>query len=304
MAGGMLSGCQVQMLDPSAADSTMMEDSSVEESMSNMIAVNDTNLFHEVYGSGVPMLMMHGGLGLDHQYFRPTLDAWGDFAELIYFDHRGNGQSDAPADWNDVTFESMASDADALRAALGYDKVILYGHSYGGFLALEYAMRYQENLSGLILASTSPNVGYEPNIPEWATEEALAGLGAVFGGPMGSDEEWAKMWSTILPLYYKNWDEELIADIHARTHYRAEAWNRASGLLAEFQMIGKMDQITVPTLILSGRYDFITGPQAHEDMHAEIPNSTLAFFEDSAHFPFIEESERYTGIVRDWVASL
>lgn len=303
MTSAILSGCQVQMLDSSVAESTMPANI-MEEDMGSMIAVNDTNLFHKIHGSGVPMLMMHGGLGLDHEYFRPTLDGWGDFAELIYFDHRGNGRSDAPADWSDVTMESMASDADALRAALGYDKVILFGHSYGGFLALEYAMRYQNNLAGLILASTSPNVQYESNIPEWATEEALAGLGAVFGGPMGSDEEWAEMWSTILPLYYKNMPEELTADIHARTHYRANAWNRASALLADFQKIGQMDQITVPTLILSGRYDFITGLQAHEDMHAEIPNSELVFFEDSGHFPFIEEADKYNTVVKEWVASL
>ena len=116
-----------------------------ESTMENMINVNGADFYYQKHGSGTPILVMHGGLGLDHEYFRPTLDSWGDFAELIYFDHRGNGRSEAPADWESVTLASMADDADALRDALGLDKVILLGHSYGGFLALEYAQRYQEN---------------------------------------------------------------------------------------------------------------------------------------------------------------
>lgn len=299
---GLLAGCQFKALDPAMGEASeaQMEDTS----MGGMIEVNGGNLFHEILGSGTPILVMHGGLGLDHQYFRPTLDSWGDFAQLIYFDHRGNGQSDAPEDWNSVTLESLASDGDALRAALGLDKVILYGHSYGGFIALEYATRFQDNLHGLILGSTSPNVQYEPNIPDWATEEALGALGAIFSGPAENDEQWAELWSTVLPLYWKDMDTELAADIHNRTHYRAAAWNRASQLLGEFQMVGKMAQITVPTLLLSGRFDFITGPQAHEDMHAEIPNSELVFFEESGHFPFITEAEKYRSVVQEWVSSL
>lgn len=299
LGGSLLAGCQLQPLDPSAAS---MESTEKEES--GMISVNGGDLFHVVHGSGTPIMIMHGGLGLDHQYFRPTLDSWGDFAQLVYYDHRGNGQSEAPADWDSVTLASMANDADALRAALGLDKVILYGHSYGGFIALEYATRFQENLDGLILGSTSPNVLYEPNMPEWATEEALGALGAIFSGPVESDEQWAELWSTALPLYWKDMDADLAADIHDRTHYRGAAWNRASQLLADFQMVGKMADISVPTLLLSGRFDFITGPQAHEDMHAELPNSELVFFEESGHFPFITEAEKYRTVVQDWVAGL
>lgn len=307
LGGGLLSGCQFNFLDPNMAGHSAAGDGDTQmngDAMDGMISVHDTNLFHAMVGSGTPMLVMHGGLGLDHEYFRPTLDSWGDFAQLIYFDHRGNGRSDAPDDWESVTLQSMASDADALRAALGMEKVILYGHSYGGFLALEYAMQYQDNLAGLILASTSPNVKYESNMPEWATDEAMSALGAIFSAPMESDEQWAEMWSTALPLYWRDMDAELAADIHNRTHYKAAAWNRASQLLGDFEMKGKMDQITVPTLLLSGRFDFITGPQAHEDMHAEIPNSELVFFEESGHFPFITEAEKYKSVVQEWVAGL
>ena len=269
-----------------------------------MVNVSSEGLFYETIGSGVPILVMHGGLGLDHSYFRPTLDSWGEFAQLHYYDHRGNGRSAAPSDWSRVTMDSYVEDAEALRKTLGLEKFVLFGHSYGGFIAQEYALRYQDNLAGLILASTSPNVGYEPNFPAWAPEEGLAAIGKIFGGPMPSDAEWAETWSAALPVYWKNPDPDLRADIHNRTQYKSAAWNNALGLLADFNTAGRLGQITIPTLILSGREDFVTGPTAHLDMHTEIPNSTLAFFENSGHFPFITEQSRYTAIVKDWLNKL
>ncbi|MEM7126236.1 MAG: alpha/beta fold hydrolase [Chloroflexota bacterium] len=294
-----LAGCQFSLLEQriDATPSDTMESG-------EMINVNGTSLYHMSQGSGTPMLIMHGGLGLDHEYFQPALESWGDFAELHFYDHRGNGRSAAPEDWQSVTLDTFADDAEALRVELGLEKPILYGHSYGGFIALGYALRYQDSLSGIILGSTGPNTSYALNIPEWATEEALGALNAIFTEPLESDEHWAELWSTVLPLYWKDIDTDLAADIHSRTHYKADATTRSFQLLAEFDMIGQMSQITIPTLILSGRFDFVTVPQAHEDMHAEIPNSELVFFEDSGHFPFITEADRYTDVVRNWIAGL
>jgi len=141
------------------------------------------------------------------------------------------------------------------------------------------------------LANTNPNVGYEPNFPTWSPEAAMAAVGQLFAGPMESDEQWAQTWSTALPLYWQDPDSTLLADIHSRTRYKCAAWNRAVALLGEFNTAGKLDQIDVPTLLLSGKDDFITGPTAHEDMHKELPNSTLVSFENSAHFPFISETD-------------
>jgi proline iminopeptidase len=271
-----------------------------------LITVNDADLFHARVGSGTPILVMHGGLGLDHSYFRPGLDSWGSFAELIYYDHHGNGRSAVPDDYSALTFESLASDADALRAALGMDKIVLMGHSYGGFLAMEYALRYQENLSGLILASTLPNVGYPPAIPESASAASLAALDSLFREPFADDDVWKATWNQALPLYWPTIDNypELSADIDARTTYRSAAWNRGFEMLATYNVSGRLGEINVPTLILSGRNDFIAVQEAQTDMDAELPNSELVFFENSGHFPFITEPDLYQQTVSDWVAAL
>jgi len=110
------------------------------------------------------MLLMHGGLGLDHSAFPPYFDNLGDLLTLIYYDHRGNGRSARPDSFEAITHATWVDDADALRAQLGYEQIILFGHSYGGFLAQEYALRYPERLAGLILCCTAPAIDYMPLI--------------------------------------------------------------------------------------------------------------------------------------------
>jgi pimeloyl-ACP methyl ester carboxylesterase len=100
---------------------------------------------------------MHGGLGFDHTSLHPWLDPLGEEMHLIYYDHRGNGRSGRPP-LETLTFEQFCADADALRAHLGYEKVAVLGYSFGGFIALEYALRYPERLSHLILLDTAPTL--------------------------------------------------------------------------------------------------------------------------------------------------
>jgi len=104
-----------------------------------IIPANGTELYYVEAGSGLPCLVMHGGLGVDHTYLHPWLDPLGDVLRLIYYDHRGNGRSGRPA-LETLTFDQFCADADTLRSALGLDRVAVMGSSYGGFIALEYAV--------------------------------------------------------------------------------------------------------------------------------------------------------------------
>ena len=261
-------------------------------------------IYFETLGEGVPLLVMHGGLGLDHQYLRPALDDLAGSAQVVFYDHRGHGRSAPIGDWDDVTLDSLADDADVLRRVLGFDKFILYGHSFGGFVAIRYALRYQRHLSGLILTGTAANLRHPPNIPADADPDAVAAFGTLFSRPMSSDSEWAETWSRALPLYWPGIDRDAAADIHRRTTYRADAWNRSAPALAGYDVADEMGRIDVPTLLLSGGNDFITGPACHEDMHAVLPRSELVTFEHSGHFPFLSERERHREAVEGWLRAL
>src|SRR5688572_3732866 len=128
-----------------------------------VIPVNGTELFYRTLGGAYPCLLMHGGFGMDHAYFHPWLDPLGDVFEFISYDHRCNGRSGRPPVAT-LTFSQLCDDADALRAALGFEQTAVLGHSAGGFVALEYALRYPERVSHLILAGTAPVFDYGAEI--------------------------------------------------------------------------------------------------------------------------------------------
>ena len=272
--------------------------------------VNGTELFYTTHGSGRPMLVMHGGLGLDHAYFRPWLDELGDVAELIYYDHRGNGKSARPASWEGITHATWADDADALRATLGHDKIILYGHSYGGFLALEYALRHGEHLDGLILSCTAPALDYPEvimaNAQRRGTPEILQAVTAGLSNPTDSDEGYGALMGTIMPLYFKRYDPEIGRQIDAVSTYSGGAFRHSfTACLPSYNVVSRLSEISAPTLILSGHEDWITPPaQGGERLQAGIPGSQLVVFEESGHFPFIEEPERFNAVVKGWVRGL
>jgi proline iminopeptidase len=271
--------------------------------------LKDAQLYFERLGKGQPMLLMHGGLGLDHTYFRPWLDKLGDRVELIYYDHRGNGRSSRPANMESVTHDTWAADADALRGQLGFDKFILFGHSYGSFLAQEYALRFGSHLKGLILSDTAPVLDYMPviqaNAAARGTPDALAALGEVFGRAMKDDNDWRSLWKRILPLYFKRYDPAIGKLMDEATSYSAAAWNQVNAnCLPKFNTVGKLAAITVPTLVLGGADDWITPADQIRRIRAELPNAEFVIFQESGHFPFIEETDKFVMAIRNWIIKL
>lgn len=264
-------------------------------------------LFHRAVGSGPPVLVMHGGLGLDHTYFRPWLDPLGESVRLVYYDHRGNGRSPRPADWRELDHGSWAGDADDLRERLGHETVIVFGHSYGGFIALEHALRHPERLDGLVLCDTAPALDYPEIIAENArrrgTDAQVAAVEALLAGPVADDDALARGWRAVLPLYFRDPDPDVLAAMHRETRYSHGAFNRAFfGCVPEYDVTERLGEIDVPTLILGGRFDWIVPPaQGPDRLRTGIPHAELEIFEESGHFPFIEERERFLETVRAWL---
>lgn len=271
--------------------------------------INGAEIFYERSGKGKPMFIMHGGLGLDHTYFRPWLDGLSDQIELIFYDHRGNGRSERPSSMDGITHQTWIEDADALREYLGFEKIILFGHSYGGFLAMEYALRFPEHLEGLILCDTAPVMDYMPVIQENAakkgTPDSLAALGEVFTRPMNDYEDWRSHWMRILPLYFKKYDPVICAAMDEKTSYSPAAWNHANvNCLPFFNTLERLKDIKTPTLVIGGADDWIMTKEQSARIHASLPDSQLLIIEESGHFPFIEENDRFMASMEKWISNL
>ena len=114
--------------------------------------IRDVSLFVDVIGHGQPLVLMHGGPGADHWTLWPFRNCADQFT-LVFYDHRCNGRSTG-APVSSMTWENLTADADALRERLGFERWAVLGHSFGGHVALEYALRYPGSLSHLVLLDT------------------------------------------------------------------------------------------------------------------------------------------------------
>src|SRR5437868_207027 len=118
------------------------------------IDANGVMIYYKTLGHGAPLMIVHGGPGASHDYFLPYLLPLARHNRLIFIDERGSGKSEKLEDPKGYTVENMVEDVEAVRQAMNIGRMSLLGHSYGGALAQAYALKYQKNLSHLILGST------------------------------------------------------------------------------------------------------------------------------------------------------
>jgi len=272
--------------------------------------VNGTELFYITCGEGSPIMFMHGGLGADHTYFRKMFDPLSDQYQLIYYDHRGNGRS-RPAELTDMTHADWATDADALRQHLGHEKIILIGHSYGGFLAQEYALRYADHLQGVVFMCTAPALDYpevmSSNADAKATSpESVAAVEQAFSDDLiESDDEFAELMGKLEPLYLHNYEahQTIMKEVMKDMQFSAAAWNHVNAnCIPEFNVESQLSSISVPTLIISGRHDWVTPvSEGGQRIANAIPKAELLVFENSGHYPFVEENELFFSKLTDWL---
>lgn len=273
-------------------------------------SVNGVRLRVEQQGTGPAILTLHGGPGLgdrrkDVEVYR-VVAGW-DY-RVVSYDQRGNGESELRPPYS---HEQFVEDAEALRRHLGLGRIVLAGHSYGGHLALEYALRYQEHLAGLVLSDTAASNAYHEESKQRALSSGLAGISRanlerLFGGQVRDDEEFKALYRAILPLYTVSppSDAEVRRQIDA-IPFRYETHNWAfSRNQPAFNVLDRLATITVPTLVMVGRKDWITPVAASEEIARAIAGSRLTIFEHSGHSPQLEEPERFYEAVRAFLAEV
>jgi proline iminopeptidase len=280
----------------------------MEASTTTHRTVNGARLHVETHGpDDAPALMiLHGGPGVGD--CRDQVRDYGPLADefrLVFYDARGSGRSE---DKPPYTHEQWVADADALAGQLGIETFALLGHSYGGIVAQEYALRHPERLRRLILVDTTPSTVENEETIARALAAGLPGieegwLRKLFEGRVDSDAEMRQMWELLLPLYFEGpFDPDLprqMADqtfFHHATHNYAFSVNNPA-----FDVRDRIGEISVPTLVIVGGNDWITPRRLSEDIVSRIPDSRLEVFEHSGHMPMIEESEKFLTVLRGFL---
>jgi proline iminopeptidase len=273
--------------------------------------IRDVSLFVKVIGQGYPLLFMHGGPGQDHTSllaFQPCADQF----TLVFYDHRCNGRSNG-AVLSSMTWENLTADAEALRQSLGFDKWAVLGHSFGGNVALEYALRYPQSLSHLILMDTGGDQRWvNQNAPELLakrgySDSAVQAARRFYNGQVTPDEYYMTVMKFLSAYFYRNILLEMAHEVFSSGQspkLRPEAtifgYNQ---LLNGWTVMDRLGEIQAPTLVLAGRQDFLFPTEHQAALAAGIPNARLEIIERAGHNPQMERPTEVIEAVRLFIST-
>lgn len=275
------------------------------------MSIRDVSLFVNVIGNGYPLALMHGGPGLDHTSLLP-LQPLADQFTLIFYDHRCNGRSEG-ADGSSMTWENLTADADCLRQALGFDQWAVLGHSFGGNVALEYALRYPHSLSHLILMDTSGDARWaQHNAAEILAKRgyntaAVQATRRFFNGQLTPSEFMTTLMKFMRAYFYRNYLLMMAHEVFSpglKPKMRPEPLIFAnSQLLPGWNVMHRLGEIKVPTLVMSGREDFLYPPECEALLANGIAHAQLEIIEFASHNPQMERPAEVIQIMRRFMAS-
>lgn len=272
------------------------------------VTINDNLLHVKVLGDDptAPVLIAHHGAPGLGSLAEPE-QAFGFLADdyrVVVFDARGSGSSEGNPPFS---HEQWAADVDGLRAWMGVEQVVMAGGSYGGFIAMEYAIRYPHRVQALVLRDTAPDASNQ----DAAIRNALGSsrvqvdrdkLDRIMSGTIRDNEDFADCWREILPLYDHDFDPARVEQRHQTTPYRYQTHNEAFAVnQPKYDIKDELPTISSPTLVTVGRHDWITPVECSEQIATHIPAAELVVFEQSGHNPAIEEPDRFRAVVRSFL---
>ena len=262
-------------------------------------------------GTGRPLLAVHGGPGLPHNYIS-SLERLADEREVIFWDQLGCGNSERPSDPALWTMERSVAEMDAVIKELGLNGFHIFGNSWGGMLAQQYALDVGPRAASLTISNSIASI---PQFSEMvtrlkadldpATQSAIDRHEAA--GTTHSPEYQAaiRTWNETYLCRVRPWPAEL-EDAFRRmgteifeTMFGASDFNIV-GTIRNWDVFDRLTEIALPTLVLAGRFDECV-PEHMWDMHQRIAGSQFELFESSAHMPFIEEPHRFDQVMREFL---
>lgn len=259
-----------------------------------------------------PLIVIHGGPGFSHHYLLPIVDLAED-RPVIFYDQLDSGHSDRPNDPDNWTVDRFVSEIDDLRDALGLDRCVVLGNSWGGTLTAEYAMRQPPGLEAAVLSSPlisterwiADNTDYREQLPDDVQQTMREHEEA---GTIGSEEyqnavmvfyrkhlNRQEPWPAALNKSFEIYNPKLYETMWGPTEFNA------TGTLKDYDSTGRLPKIEVPALFVCGEYDEST-PAANEDFASMTPNGEVKVIDDASHTAFLEQRQAFMTAVREFLA--
>jgi pimeloyl-ACP methyl ester carboxylesterase len=243
------------------------------------------NINVEIYGTGEPIVFIHG-VGGSSQYWYYQKEYLKNFMKVILIDLPGHGKS--PGDACKTIEDARDAVHDAILE-LGIDKHYLAGHSMGGGIAMSFALTYPELLKGIILICTGAKLRVLPAILDEILDNKEATVRMII-----MDYAFSKK----APQKMKDNGFEDMMKCSANTIYQGFS------ACDKFSVIGSLDRINLPAMVIAGKDDLLTPPAFSEYLHRQIKNSKLVVVEDAGHMVMLEQADAVNKAIKDFVSKL
>lgn len=278
-------------------------------------------IYYRLFGSGTETLVgLHGGPGADHRYLTRLGELAGGGLQVLLYDQLGSGKSDRPDDTSLWTVPRFVEELETVRTQLGLGRVHVLGQSWGGVLALQYALDHSDGVKSLVLSNTAASV---PEIFSGMTRLRLD-LGAELFARMvayegSGDYENPAYKDAVMQLYARHLRRSTPFEIE-RSIREFEAivvplsdlgpayftmWGPheflCNGTLLDWDVTTRLGEIPFPTLVLCGWYDEVT-VDCHRTLAEWIPDNEFVIFGNSSHMTILEkEGDAYLAVIKDFV---
>jgi proline iminopeptidase len=266
-------------------------------------------IYFEVRGNaaGMPLFVVNGGPGFEHSYVHCS-DVWDVIAKkrkVIFYDQRGTGRSGALKPGQSCTLADQIADLEALRAHLGFDRIDLLGHSWGGYLVMAYMALHGDHVAHLVIVdSAAPKWSdtaflFKDVYPEGTEKQQAVSFVEELGdsAALGTDlREYLGM------LFYDPDHRDRFLAKASGYHYYHEVNKAVTDDLARFDLNPELPKFRIPTLVITGRYDMNVAPSVAWKIHKAIPGSEFAVFERSGHIPYYEEPDAFRSRLERFLA--
>lgn len=274
-------------------------------------------LYYKEFGEPVKgtVLCLHGGPGATHEYMLPLAELASLRYRVVFYDQLGCGNSELPKNHALFVPERYVEEVEEFRKAMKLGKVHIIGSSWGGMLAIAYALKYQRNMKSLItvggLHSVPMTIQEMERMKQKLPEEVRVKMEKLEEEGRYEDPEYQEAVSVFYKRHLcrmEKWPKELENShqkISKPVYYTMNGPNEFSiiGNIRYWDVSDRIQKIRVPTLITGGRYDEVS-PKVARDMHKRIKGSKLIIFEKSSHLPFWEEREEFMKRVSEFLENV
>lgn len=263
-------------------------------------------------GEGDPILCLHGGPGMDAGYFFPDPVAWGPGLRALAADHRvvtydqrGCGGSGVPDVDEPLALSRHVDDIGRVIAEMGLERPTVLAHSFGSVLALLFSLQHPEKLSGLVIIGGAPTrdfmAGYRKAVAEELPREIQARLSAIQADDL-DDAAMRERFRLVLPLYF----HRRLSDVERETllssiSFSARVNRAVAAGLESYDLSPALPHVRVPALVVYGTSDRIVQPEYQLAFRGRLLTARFVAFQESGHFPFLEEPEPFARVVHYFV---